>query len=648
MVTGIIPLSLGKGGLLATPPEGVRVGSTLTIENVGDEPARPAEITDDNGIPSVGDEPARPTDFTDDDDIPTDTDTINGVPTDTEDTDDGKSPTPTPERKPSKQPTVTLEHVIKYIESDKEKITQNKSLSEVNFQNIYKYNSFWITNPQLPVNAYTKKFTNLGEISPYYSINQYTPYPNYHDGTPAFFTTSSYPHEISLTRIYAGLGELDKDFAHVTFRKNEFLTLENLNFRGDFRAVNDYPHRNVTSPYSFYEKTSDGFFELKYKLYDFDISASYLDANYDHPSTDYLLPISNTTALKPISDKQTLYTFDIAWKYAYIGMLQSESKIPTYTFSTRSYLFGTKYQDTYNDINLAYQKNTDKVRRDAIYGVREKSDDGIISLKYSLNYPFTQENYTKPKYELSTDIVTYDDFSKINSVTALSANAYKNIFVIAEGSYSDKQRPDIIYLFENYLVKAYKIGIGYATIEADAINGIPTNNIFSIDANLLIGKKEVQQNIIFPSSVGTPYMVSENETFSTLSSQVNTNLLFFTHYLLNLNNTFTYDDLHKDFYQLPSFTNTADLSITRLMKNNNKIALGSTLYSIASVRKQDEKENTYIIPANFCFDLYLSIGITKAFDIKVLVNNLGRRGYYGNDYLDDFHFTTMMTWYLLN
>jgi len=584
------------------------------------------------------------------------TDEINDQITD-DDTFSGKPPT-TPSTRPKRIPTVTLDDVTDFVKTDRDILLQNKTLSEVNYHNIYKYNSYWITNTQLPINAYSKRMTNLGEISPYSSINQFTTLKNYPEGLPAFFTASNYPHEVSLTRIYAGLGELDKDFAHVTFRKNEFLTLQNLNFRGDFKAINDYQHRNMLRQHTFYEKTSDAYFLLKYSLFGIDVSGSYLDSSYEHANTDYLLSTGNTnTRSIPVSDSWTLYTFDITSKYLYAGILQSESKITSYTFDTRSYLVGTKYKDTYHDVNLSYQKNYDKI-------LTEKSSDNILSLKYSLSIPFTVKNNAipaendttatsvgdvayrpvstsispKPKYSLTTDIVTYDDYSKKNTITQLSAHIYKNSFFIGQASYADMHRPDIDYLFENYLTRSYQAGFAYITLT--------DRDYFWIDGSLLAGNKDIKQveHILLDTPPSTL-----SESFHAYTAEINANVLMFDQYLANISNITTYDDFSTMFYYLPHLKNITDISITRHLQRNNRITLGSTINIVSSVYKYDEYEDLhYKVPQNHCIDVYFSIGITKLFDIKVLVNNLSRRGYYGNDYLDDFHFTTNMTWYFLN
>jgi len=522
-----------------------------------------------------------------------------------------------------KELTFTIDDIIAFIETDKEMVIHHNSISEVNYHNIVRINSFRLFRPLLPANAYIAKLNNLGTLNP--NINQYTTIKGTHNGMPVVFDTDTYPYEVSLTRFYAGMGELDKDFADITFRKDAAFSIENLQLRGDFKAINDYTNKNVSYPNQDYNKTSDAFFQMDYTLYEIDISAMYLNTNTDLTTPDYYIYDHNPKNM--LHDSLDLKAIQIGWKYLYAGYMQAENYLstsPNTTYATEAYIAGVKYEINSHAIDLTYQKNFDKIK--GIQPTTQKYNDDIYSLKYSLDHPFDDEDIEKPQYALASEVSLYNQ--KINGYAQLSANVHKNLFLIGEANYSDYLRPQVPYFrFENYLTQSYKGGVGYYHLK--------DRDQFWLDANIMAGQKGVTQF--------TDQADKVSEKFITISNDVNANLLI-DKYLFNINHTLVYDDYKQPFYLLPLFTNTTDCSITLLMQNNNKIALGTKISLISEVKNAQEN----IFPANHCIDAYLSIGITKVFDIKVVFNNISRRQYYGNDLLDDFHFTSMLTWYFIN
>jgi len=528
---------------------------------------------------------------------------------------------------PPKELEFTLEDIMNYIEADKEKVLPQNSMSQINYHNMIRFGGFRFVRPFLPTSAYNAKLTNLGNLNP--NINQYSTIRNINNGMPVIFDSDTYPYEVSLTRLYAGMGELDKDFADITFRKDNTFSINNLSIRGDFKAINDYTNKNVIFPNQNYNKTSDAFFQLDYSLYEIDISTVYLSSNLDVSTHDYYIYDHNTKNM--VHDSLTLNGVNVGTKYIYVGILQSENYIstsPKIIYSSQAYLLGVRYKNEVNNIDVAYQKNYDKYKGN--HPDTQEYKDDIYSLKYSLRYPFnTQESIDKARYALTSELSLYDQFCKMNNYTQLSANLYKNIFIIGEASYNDYIRPQIpFFRFENYVKHSYKGGLGYYALTRP--------DRFWIDANIIGGQKEVIQFKEQADSISEKYV--------TISNEVNANLLLVEKYLININHTLEYDDFKQPFYLLPLYTNITDCSITLLMQNNNRLSLGTKISLISEVKNAQE----IFIPANHCIDAYLKIGITKVFDIKLVLNNISRRQYYGNDLLDDFHFTSMMTWYFIN
>jgi len=475
-----------------------------------------------------------------------------------------------------KELNFSKDDVVNYITENRKNMVTHNKIYEVPFQDFLRFNNIWLTNTQVPIHASLHKLQNFGTIQ---NNN---------------FNNEKYPYPVALTRFYAGIGDYKKDFAHITFLKDEFLTIKNLNFKGDYRGESDYQNTQ--------QKFADYFAQTEYSLHDFTLSAIYLSS--DRELNPFYYTIDNDYYF--IYDRLGLFNLDLSWKFLYLTYFSSSINISaksindSFKHKQEAIALGTKLDFDIHQINLSTQYN---------------NNDNLISLHYDIN---------SNNYKFSTDTVIYDSMSKIYSSNDFTANIIKNIYVVGNARYSDLDNPDFDFQIVNHLRSYYALGFGIKSNFSEK---------YYFDTYVKAGQKNVIQ-----------YSSNKlNEKFNTISYVTDINVLVYK-YMFNISNELLYDDFSKKFSLLTAYYNTLNLSVTRLFAHDNKMTLGSRMYFLSSVIND---YNQYV-NANMCINLYLKIGITKIFDINVEINNLTRRGYLGNENLNDLHFTTQLVWYFIN
>ena len=491
-----------------------------------------------------------------------------------EETEFPSEPAPPPEQK--KDLDFTKDDILNYIVENRKHVITRRQLYDVPWHRFLQFNNIWLTDTQRPIHASLYKLQNFGRLD---------------DNK---FSLEKYPYPVALTRIYAGLGDYDKNFAHITFFKDDMFAVENLNFRGDFRGVSDFQN----TP----QKFSDSYIHTEYKFHDFSVSMNYL--NFDRQLNPYYYYLEDYDSY--IDEVWNIVNFDITWKYLFISYFSGRNKVSAAALPTPF---------RYNTQSLAVGVNLDLDIHNIRVSGQHDFDDNLLNLQYSL--------YSED-YMIKTDGVLFDNGSKIYANADIKANLYKNLYFLGKTHYSDFVQPKIFFSIANHLRNSYMGGVGLKSF----MNG----NLY-YDTYILTGQKELIQY--------TDSKIVEN--VYTISHVFDVSYMIDS-FLFNVNNKFDYNNLSNNIYLLSDYYNELDASITWSLKNDNRLTLGSRLFLISDIFN----EMNEIMPMNHSVDIYLSIGITKLFDIKAEINNLTRRGHFGNEYLNDFHFVTQMVWYFIN
>ena len=526
------------------------------------------EISDlpDEDTPPVEENP----DFQNEDDQPDD---------EIDETEPNFEPIPQDTRDPQgqrKEITFTKEDVLDFVVDNRKHVITGRKLYDVPWHSFLQFNNIWLTNTQRPIHASLYKLQNFGRLD---------------DNK---FSIEKYPYAVALTRMYAGLGDYDKNFAHITFYKDEMLAIENLNFRGDFRGVSDFQNES--------QKFSDSFLYAEYKFHDFSFSMNYL--NFDRQLNSFYYYFEDYGSY--IDEVWNIMNFEVTWKSLFVSYFSGSNKYSAAALGA-PVRFDTKSLAVGVDLNFDIHRIRASGQHDF--------DDNLFNLQYSL---LTED------YMIKTDGVFFDDGSKIYANADIKASLNKNLYLLGKAHYRDIVRPKIYFSIENHLRNSYEGGVGYKSF--------PKGN-FYFDTYMLAGKKELTQ-----------YFASKTtEDVYTVSHVFDVNYILHN-ILFNIHNKFEYNNFSNYIYLLSDYYNEVDASITMNLKNDNRIILGSKVSLISSIFN----EKNYIIPMNHCIDVYLSIGITKLFDIKAEINNLTRRGHFGNESLGDMHFTAQMVWYFIN
>ena len=475
-----------------------------------------------------------------------------------------------------KELNFTKDDVLDFIVDNRKHVITEKKIYQIPRQNFLQFNNIWLTNIQIPINASTYKLQNFGRL----------------DNNK--FSIEKYPYAVALTRLYAGLGDYEKNFAHITFYKDEMLTIDNLNFRGDFRGISDY---KIT-----HQKFSDIFTQLDYNLNDFKFSLIYFSSDRDYHPLYYSFYDNQNS----INDVWSLFNFEVAWKHIFVSYFSDNNKVSADIFKES---FKNNNQVIAVGVNFDFDLQSIKVSG------QHDFDDNLFSMNYNLN---------TDSYKFNTDVILFDNNTKIYTHTDINATIYKNLYCLGKFLYLDIVRSEINFLIENHVRKSYEAGIGFKGLK---------NENFYYDTYLIAKQIEYIQ---FANN-----KLAEN--INTVSHVVDVNYIV-NRLLINLNNRVDYNNFNNNFYLLYDYYNELEASLTWSLKNDNKVSLGSRLAIISSILNDYDEINS----TNHCIDIFFSIHLTKLFDIKAEFNNLTRRGHFGNEILNDLHFTSQIVWYFIN
>ena len=492
-----------------------------------------------------------------------------------------------------KEISFTKDDIIDYAEKDKTAIIHRNDLGLVGYHNKLRIGKYWMVRPQLTADSYYRKLENFGVQN----SNQ--------------FSLTHYPYEVSLTRLFAGLGDYDKNFAQITIMKNQFLNVNNTNFRADFKAQDELIE-------NFNHKSADSFLQFTTKKKDWSFSSFFFQTNRELLSKNLYFSNNFNNSSETIKDRWLFYNFEIAWKTFFINYtisenyLKSNSSNENLKFDNYSFFIGTTLQNKYQEITLTAQKDFFK---NNLYS--KKFNENLFTTNYIL-----QANNLK----INTDFIIFDRLKKIDSDFKTSYNLFQNISLILKHKYSDNYKSDIEFRIENQIKNELLSGFGYNSVNHECFD--------LIDLTILAGKKKLKQ-------YGNINNISED--FFTFNTELKT-IIPFKGYHLKLYNRFNYDNISENFLIIPEYSNLTDISVIKKLHHDNKIALGSRMYIISDIIDEAFRFRQ----SDPVVDIYFSVGITKLFDINIELNNIYRNMYFGDKTLNDFHFTTNIIWYFLN
>jgi hypothetical protein len=510
----------------------------------------------------------------------------------------------------SKEIDFTIDDIVSFITQDKDNTLYQEPIYQVSYQNKYLFRSVMLSQGTLPINFYTTNLSNLGLIDEH------------------AFQTTQYPYRVSLTKLFAGLGEFDKNHAHITFMKDEFLTVDNLSFRGDFKAK--------STPYYFENfRMGSYFIDANYSMSDISFSTTFFSLDRDLRPGFYSLSDIGLYREK-LNEKKSLAYFDISWRYLFLSYLTTDHKISAeHIYSSASFennilALGTEFRYDRHGIKFATQ-----------YDHLQIDSSSFTDYNAYALYSYVSDDTCMSKYTINSDFFIFDDFSKINTFTRLSARTYRDFYLLSNVFYQDPIIFSIPFTYQNYITSSFYLGFAYQqngnhlhNLSLCHLTHSHTTNKNNIYLDFLIGSRSLRQTHRF-------YNLSE--TFLSYTSEISTAVQV-DNFVIGMQNKLRYDDFDSPFLLIPTYTNSTEISLTRLLPKNNKIALGTRIHFISKVF--DEMNTT--IPANHLIDAYFSIGITKLFDISFELNNITRRAYFGNEMLHDIHFTAFTTWYFIN
>jgi len=528
-----------------------------------------------------------------------------------------------PQEERRREINFTLADVVEFCTNDKESINSRENLYRVPYYNKLKINNFWLLRPQLPFHLYQRKLNNFG-----------------HWNNNKFFM-QRYPYAPAITRLHAGIGQFDRDFAHITLMKDEFLTINNLNFRGDFRASNALSVDNIDNNYG----SSNFYFQSDYRLNDFAFSAVFINTSQNTHSRYYSFQDAFNNNTELMSDKWSFYSFEVAWRNFFVGSmistnaLNSSATNSSIKFEEQAYVAGTQFNWNHQDLKLSYQRSYYRFEN----ATKTSNDDNIFYINHRIS---------GNRFSLETDLLFFDNFSKNDISNQLSVNFYRNFHFLSDVQRFNNHRSNVRYMVETKQRSVYKAGIGHVTPDRRHYSVISergkrpsfsnpfqqhSHSYWRWSIDFMLGQKHIDQ------VVRTPMFYRLDERFWTFSSNFYTAFRI-DRFTAQINNYFEYDYMTENFLLLPEYSNITDLSLSWFLPSDNRVSIGSRINVLSDVIV----EHGRLFSFNPVVDVYFSFGITKLFDIKVELNNIYRNMYFGNNVLHDFHVTSYLVWYFIN
>ncbi len=454
------------------------------------------------------------------------------------------------------------------------------------FHNSFIIDNYIFTNNVLPSHELESKLINYGIID------------------DNVFNKVYYPYNVTLTRAYAGLGEYDNNFAHVSLRKNHAISIENLHLRTDFKA-SDRLYKN------FNHKSSEGYFQLDYYLNNFVFNAGIILSNRDLLSGDYYLHNLFSTDSDRINDRWELYKYGLGWKYFLFSFVTNEQYIKAYNldnhFKSENKSLILSYDNLLTNHNIKINLQKDYIKNSN----SDKFNQNNISFQH-----FNQFS----KLRLQGEYIGVDNLNKISLNLKTSYTLNSNLDFISNLAYHDNLDRYIDYRVYNLQQHLLSTGLSIRHNKTDL--------------SLLLGQKRVIQN---------NYIEEIKQDMFTCNLVFNTSIPV-KQLKLNISNVYNYDRVRENFILIPEFTNISDISLMLPLEHDNRISLGSRINLIA-----DMIDEAYRVrQTNPLIDSYLNIGISKLFEFEVQFNNMIRNTFFGDKTLHDFNFSTKIVWYFIN
>ena len=423
----------------------------------------------------------------------------------------------------------------------------------------------------------------------------------------------------------------------------------------------------------------------------------YLDTNRDLYAYEYYFEDIFVLNNEVISENWQYISLDFDWKYLFSSVFHTSNRIDSsrstdkVKYDSSGAVLGLQMNNVLGETRLSYQITNDKleiINTATTTQITEQINafPTEISNSADLSHTINRDRLFSDFY-----LLLFDDFTKIATRQNMSVDIHRNFSLLTDLRYSDVNRPQINYRYENHILRDLKAGLRWrmengeiqvtnyklqdtpslpTTTSTEASsdttlgwqngNPIPSRLRFQLSADFLLGQKKIRQYTTQITNSPPTFLMDNgqwlmdnyplsiihyplSEEFFSFSSEIRAAVSIYDFVFL-LNNRFDYDHITEQFYLIPNFTNTLDLSLTWLMRHDNKMSIGTRLNFIDSVLV----EGDYVIRSNPVVDAYFSLGITKLFDIKLELNNIYRNAYFGNEYLNDFHISSYLVWYFIN
>lgn len=481
-------------------------------------------------------------------------------------------------------PVYSLFNNIFFSEDSNLEFETNKF--EIPFHHTFLINNYIWSNSILPSSTIKSKLNNYGNV-----------YENE-------FKNGYYPYNVTLTRAYAGLGEYDNNFAHISLMKNHSLSVENLHLRFDFKAK-DQLYEN------FNYKSSEGFAQADFSINNLNFYTNVILSNRDLFAGDYYLYDLFSFNRDRINDRFEFFSIGTKWSFISLNYVYHEHYLKSYQspnsfkVNTTSIYSTTEYSNENNNLVLSIQK-------DYIETSNQK--------KFNQNHFMIRHSHLINNFKLSGRYMFIDSFDSKDLELSSSYKINENLEVISLANFRDKQRQLLSYRLFNVNEAYYGIGNRFS------------NDMFNVQ--YLIGQKRLYQENSF-------YNIKE-DVFSFVSDFSVTYPV--SDYKLRYINQFTYDSVSDYFLLMPQFQNIANLSLIKELHHDNYVSGGIKISALSEVRN----EVFQIMQTNPLIDFYINIGISKLFNVEFQINNIIRNTYFGDKTLNDFNFTANMLWYFIN
>jgi len=461
-------------------------------------------------------------------------------------------------------------------------------------------------------------------------LQNYTPFSRFQSNRHKIsLYQQNYELPVASTEAFLGIGDIDMNYALISFKKGNIINLKNLNMKFDF-FVQDGLWLSEK------EKSKNSNLHLFYNFKFGELHFYYSSINQDISSYKLYSPLFVNESTQKISEKINNYSFkfdnkivDIGWKWEKSSYKFTENNQKSSRF-LKQLLFKKNLNFKNHSLNASFEYFFENQK----HNIKSNSSDVILSSKKKSDFPIWNLTQKSDIFNFNFhNILIYEHSNNYYISLKIKRNLWRNIGIQSEYSLNKNKRNilmqmnDFLQNFQpEYFIKTEKYGAGF----------IISSNLASI--SLITGENKYlkyENDFLFENS--------KNQYFENMIS------VAFNYYNFRCElNKWTYFQ-KRELKIEPKWQNKIFIKLIYHLKYDNAVKLGIDHYYISDYAiKEKSVENYKYFSSNSYLNMYFGIKITNKFEIKVDLINVTNTDSLFDQNISKRHYNIGLNWIFIN